>query len=137
MGYSISIVDPIPGVGHFGSAPSTANKPVGGGLVPSVMYYGTVYGPVGLIDPGNIFEARAWASRFGWPVAVGATGARGAGVPVVYGVIADPHHVRHGGLDDSYLGIADDRRRHGGSPFSHSDGVVGSAGAWSWSSRSV
>jgi len=133
----IHIHDPFPGkfessgAGHFG------HKPTSGHLGHSVVYYSWTKGPIGLIDPGNALEMQYWAQRYGWKGAAALTLSRASALPIAYGIIADPDHVRHGGWDDSYMGLADDRRRHGGSPFSHSDGVVGSSGAWSWSNRSV
>ncbi|AXH78781.1 MAG: hypothetical protein [Circular genetic element sp.] len=131
-----SIRDPDPSRGVFGGAPSLSNKPSRESFVNTSMYYAWNYGPAGLLDPGNPFEAKQWSRSVGWGAGILITLSRGIGVPILYGMIGDPDHVYQGGLDDSYLGISDDRRRHGGSPFSHSS-HFGSAQAWSPSSRSV
>ncbi len=133
----INVYDPFPGkfessgAGHFG------HKPTSGHWGHALAYYSWTKGPIGLIDPGNAVEARYWAQKVGWKGAGAVTFTRATFLPIAYGFLADPDHVRRGGWDDSYMAFADDRRRRGGSPFSYSDGVMGSPGAWSWSNRSV
>lgn len=132
----IAVYDPFPGqyetsgAGHFGHKPTDAN------LFQTIAYYAYTKGPLGLLDPGNALEARYWAQRYGWKGAASLTLARASVLPILYGIIADPDHIREGGWDDSYLGMADDRRRKGGDPLA-AGGSIGSAGAWSPSNRTV
>ena len=132
----ISVHDPFPGkfetsgAGHWGHRPSTDH------WAASIPYYAYNYGPPGLLDPGNVPEYRAWSRSLGPGRALAVTIGRASGLPFIYGVLSDPHHVRRGGWDDSHFAIADDRRRHPGEPFSYG-AAFGSAQAWSWSNRSV
>jgi hypothetical protein len=136
MSRRIAIHDPFPGqyetsgAGHFGHKPTDAN------LFQTVAYYAYTKGPLGLLDPGNVLEGRYWAARVGWKAGSVITTTRAGVIPIIYGILADPDHIREGGWDDSYLGMADDRRRKGGSPLAVG-GPIGSAGAWSPSSRAV
>lgn len=132
----IHVYDPFPGrhessgAGHLGHKPQDAN------IIQTIMYYAWTKGPLGILDPGNIVEGQYWAARVGWKAGAAITLTRAGVLPVVYGVLADPDHIRQGGWDDSYLAIADDRRRKGGDPMQYG-GPIGSAEAWQPWSRAV
>lgn len=132
----VDVYDPFPGQYETSGAGHLGHKPKSQKFGHALAYYAWTKGPLGLLDPGNVIELNYWAQRYGIKGAAAITIGRATILPIILAMIIDPDHVYAGGLDDSYLGIADDRRRMGGNPLLH-EGVVGSAGAWSPSSRIV
>jgi len=136
MPVQLAIYDPFPGRFETSGAGHLGHKPKTGNFGHALAYYAWTKGPLGLLDPGNVIELNYWAQRYGWKGAAALTVTRATILPIMYGIMFDPDHVWDSGLDDSYLGIADDRRRTGGNPLLH-QGYVGSAEAWQPWSRAV
>lgn len=134
----IDIKDPLPGQYEYAAHGDASNIPSEDSLGHALVYYAWTMGPIGLLDPGNALEMNYWAQKFGWKGAAAVTLVRATGLPILYGIIFDPDHVYSGGLDDSNLGIADNRRRTMiGKPMFVHEGYVGNPQAWAPTNRVV
>ena len=134
----IDVRDPLPGQFDNAGHGNTSNPPSVDSRWHALLYYTWTKGPIGLLDPGNALEANYWAQKFGWKGAAAVTVGRAMLFPILYGMIFDPYHVYSGGLDDSNLGIADNRRRTlVGKPMFAHRGYLGNPQAWGPQNRVV